>query len=363
MRALADDTGPVTHEVLDCIASDAVAAHLRALFVAGGVLPERDEHLARLEKWLTRTIARIPTADERRIVHHYIRWQPLRRLRRLPHGRHVTHGQADSVRMEVRSIVRLLEWLHHSGTGLAACTQDQLDAWLADGPPQHTLVRGFLKWTSRHGHTKALTAPLYTSNFAAQVIAQDQRWAMVRRMVSDTELATTDRAAGLLLLLFAQPAARICRLTTEHVIDDGHTLQLRLGRQPADIPAPLDELIRDLVRHRHGRAPLIAGHEPLWLFPGAYAGRPLEPHSLGRRLKNLGIRPRMARNASLMDIASELPAYVFSRLLGFSQSTADNWDTEASGFGPAYGADVSRRTTTNHPQLPEFRITRTVAVC
>ncbi|MEU1630511.1 hypothetical protein ABZ746_35540 [Streptomyces sp. NPDC020096] len=67
-------------------------------------------------------------------------------------------------------------------------------------------------------------------------------------------------------------------------------------------------------------------------------------HSLGRRLENLGIRPRAARNASLMDIASELPAYVFSRLLGFSQSTADNWDIEASGFGPAYGAEIARRT-------------------
>ncbi|MFE1198510.1 hypothetical protein ACFW6E_38160 [Streptomyces olivaceoviridis] len=206
-------------------------------------------------------------------------------------------------------------------------------------------MRGFLQWTSRHGHTKALTAPLYTSNFAAQLIAQDQRWAMGRRLVTDTELKTTDRVAGLLLLLFAQPAARICRLTTEHVIDDGHTLQLRLGRQPVDIPASLDELIRDVVRRRHSHAPLIAGHEPVWLFPGAYAGRPLEPHSLGRRLKNLGIPPRVARNASLMDIASELPAYVFSRLLGFSQSSADNWDAEASGFSPAYGTEIARRTS------------------
>lgn len=59
-------------------------------------------------------------------------------------------------------------------------------------------------------------------------------------------------------------------------------------------------------------------------------GRPCR--CLGRRLKALGIQPRLARNASRMDIASDLPAYVFSRLLGFSQSTADSWETEASGF-------------------------------
>ena len=44
-----------------------------------------------------------------------------------------------------------------------------------------------------------------------------------------------------------------------------------------------------------------------------------------------------------MDIASELPACVFGRLFGFSQSTADNWGTEATGFSAAYGAEVSRR--------------------
>ncbi|MFD4022256.1 hypothetical protein ACFWRV_01880 [Streptomyces sp. NPDC058576] len=51
----------------------------------------------------------------------------------------------------------------------------------------------------------------------------------------------------------------------------------------------------------------------------------------------------MARNASLMDIASELPAAVFSRLLGFSQSTADNWGSDARGYSSAYGAEIARR--------------------
>ncbi len=32
-----------------------------------------------------------------------------------------------------------------------------------------------------------------------------------------------------------------------------------------------------------------------------------------------------------------------SRLLGFHQSTADNWDRERGGFGAEYTADISRR--------------------
>lgn len=46
---------------------------------------------------------------------------------------------------------------------------------------------------------------------------------------------------------------------------------------------------------------------------------------MSRRLKALGIRPRPTRNASLMALAVEPPAIVFSRLLGFSEQTAANW--------------------------------------
>jgi hypothetical protein len=64
---------------------------------------------------------------------------------------------------------------------------------------------------------------------------------------------------------------------------------------------------------------------------------------LGSRLRRIGVRPRIARNTTLMDIASELPPYVFSRLLGFHQSTSDNWDRDRKGFSPEYAADLSRR--------------------
>jgi hypothetical protein len=141
----------------------------------------------------------------------------------------------------------------------------------------------------------------------------------------------------------AQPASRITLLTTEHVADDGDKVTLRLGRKPAELPAPLDDLIRQLARQRQGRAVTVPLDEPKWLFHGAYPGQPLAPHTLCHRLKAIGIRPRVARNTSLMEIASELPAYVFSRLLGFHQSTADNWDRERGGFSPEYAAEISRR--------------------
>lgn len=38
------------------------------------------------------------------------------------------------------------------------------------------------------------------------------------------------------------------------------------------------------------------------------------------------------RNASLEDLAAELPAYAFSRLLGFCRQTAANWSAETSAI-------------------------------
>ncbi|WP_406346539.1 hypothetical protein OH787_06360 [Streptomyces sp. NBC_01547] len=343
LRALAQTPGPVTHELLDRITSERVASHLRALLVAGGALPERDEHLARLERWLPRNLARITDARERRIVDHYIRWQPIRRLRRQPHGRQVTHGQADALRHEVRTLVRLLEWLHSTDSSLARCTQDEIDVYLSDGPGNRTVIRGFLTWTSRHRHTAPLTSPVYTSTFAADILAADHRWALVRRLLHDPGITDSDRAAGLLLLLFAQPPARICRLTVDDIVHthDGR-LQLHLGHVPVDLPPPLDTLCLHLAEHPRGRGPILSGQPPRWLFPGAYAGRPMEPSSLAFRLKSLGIRVRPARHASLMELARELPAYVFSRLLGFAQATADNWTAE-TGIASSYAADLSRR--------------------
>lgn len=134
---------------------------------------------------------------------------------------------------------------------------------------------------------------------------------------------------------------RISRLTTEHIVDRGNTLALKLGRVPVEIPAPLDDLIRQLVEQRDGRAATVPLEEPKWLFHSLYPGQPINPNTLGRRLKTIGVSPQLARHASMMDIASELPAFVISRLLGFHQSTGDNWTRESQGYGACYAAEIA----------------------
>lgn len=43
-----------------------------------------------------------------------------------------------------------------------------------------------------------------------------------------------------------------------------------------------------------------------------------------------------------MDLAAELPAFVFSRLLGFCEQTAANWMAESGGDEARYAAHRAR---------------------
>ncbi|MFF4561650.1 hypothetical protein [Streptomyces sp. NPDC001435] len=218
--------------------------------------------------------SRITSRDDRHALRPYVTWHHLRRLRR-PDGRPVTHGQAEGVRHEVGTIVRLLDWLSQQGRTLPSCTQDHIDTWLADGPFNRLQARAFLTWAARLGRAPFLEFPAETRDFSAEVIAQDQRWKLVRRLVHDEELDDVIRAAGLLILLFAQPPSRITQLTTGHITDTGDKVSIQLGKVPADMLTPLDDLVRRLVKRCRGHSAAMPSTDPPWLFPGGYAGRPI----------------------------------------------------------------------------------------
>src|ERR1039458_561828 len=77
-----------------------------------GALASRDEHMTRLERWITATVAGRGDPGERQLLHRYAVWHALRRLRRRAGGQHVTHGQAVTVQRHVRAVITLLDWLN-----------------------------------------------------------------------------------------------------------------------------------------------------------------------------------------------------------------------------------------------------------
>lgn len=79
---------------------------------------------------------------------------------------------------------------------------------------------------------------------------QDERWEVARRLLNDPSIPTEDRVAGLLVLLYAQTASSIHRLTTDRVTRDEDHVLIHLGDRPIRLPAPLDKLMLELVASR-----------------------------------------------------------------------------------------------------------------
>jgi hypothetical protein len=113
---------------------------------------------------------------------------------------------------------------------------------------------------------------------------------------------------------------------------------------PLDLPAPLDELVRQLLDRTHGRAAVARTHDQPWVFPGGAPGHPLSTAQLKVRLARLGIHGRSGRNTTLMDPAAKVPPVALARLLGIHISTAGAWAERAGGSPAAYAAQVFRRT-------------------
>jgi hypothetical protein len=342
LAALARGSGPVTHQELDGLTSVKGSQRLREVMVNAGLLPARDKQLANLERWLDRTLPKVADPAERRALRSYITWGHVRRLRSLAQAGPLTRNQVTNVYAEVSRGIDLLAWLREHASTLATARQALIDDWLTDSRKD---AHGFVTWAVRHGYATGITVPRRQANIVRSVLPEhDQRWALARRLLRDTTIDTVDRAAGLLVLFYAQPLTRISQLTTEQIRSASNGgVQLMLGRKPLDLPAPLGEIILSLAVNRRGHA--VIGHTDNhpWLFPGGFPGHHIGAPQLAHRLKRLQIPPRSSRNTALMELAAELPAKVLSDLLGISIESAVDWTAEAGNTRPRYAAEIAHR--------------------
>ncbi|WP_406100646.1 hypothetical protein OG698_00195 [Streptomyces sp. NBC_01003] len=288
---------------------------LRFALVDGGVLPPRDARLADLERWIAEALGTVKAPAERRVIEGFATWYHLRRLREQAARKPVGAGQASVVRRQISAAIHLVNWLHQRGRALATATQRDVDDWLTEDHWLTQYSRTFVTWAVRNGHAHNINVPRRQPSDPEHFIEHDQRWDLVRRLMHDTDIPATQRLAGLLVLLFAQPVSRIASLSCQDVVpsDDGATLAL--GPVPLELPPPLDTLALELAQPRP-QSGALGRASTQWLFPGRMPGRPISVGQLGRHMTALGIRVKPARNTALMTLAAELPAVVFSRLLG-----------------------------------------------
>ena len=343
LRQLATGQRPLTHDALDELPQGKPLEHLRAVMVATGALPPRDEHLARLERWTTNTVAARPDPDEQQILHRYAVWHVLRRLRGRLRDTDTTHEQAVAAQRVINAAIALLDWLTEHGLTLATAGQADLDTWLLQAQPGHRTDAGnFVRWANKQKLTRLdIAATKWTG--PSGVIDTETRWNQARWLLHDDTVKPEDRVAGLLVVLYAQWPATISRLTLDHIHADEDRVRLRLGREPVILPEPLAGLIRGLLTARHGHAAIGDHKTSPWLFPGGQPGRPISAYRLAERLRELGIHAGQSRSAALFQLATDLPAALLARMLGIHISVAVAWQRASAGDWAAYAAEVSRR--------------------
>src|SRR6266511_3099177 len=350
VRELAIGARPLSHAALDELSDSKPLEHLRAMLVATGALPARDEQLARLERWITRTIGDRDDPAQQQLLHRYAVWHLLRRLRHRNGGADTTHSQLATVRQQLRAAIVLLDWLAAHDLTLQTAGQGDLESWRAGEQATHRLEAGhFVRW-ARNQKLTSLDFPATRWGGPTGIIDTGTRWQQARWLLHDDTLDPEDRVAGLLVLLYAQWPSAVSRLTLDHVHADDTQVRLRLGREPLVLPEPLAGLGLQLVATRRGHATLGVQGASRWLLPGGQPGRPLSAEQLGERLRRLGLRPGQARSTALFQLATELPAAILARLLGIHIAVAVAWQRASSGDWAAYAADVSRRTTQQESQ-------------
>lgn len=337
LTELAAGTLELTHEALDARPQTPAVIHLRALLIASGALPERDPELARLQRAITTITVTLEHREDRRLLHAYATWRVLHRLRRYPVGS-VTPLAAAGAQARLAHTARFLAWLHQQGHSLTDATQLELDMWLADHRQARAILSPFLRWAAQRGIAATLTLPAPTVGWSPTAAPADARWALARRLLHDDELDAGDRSAGLLVVLYAQPVARIARLRRSDITDHDGELSLLLGTEPVLMPSPLDELLRRLPHRRQTGPSGTAPAASQWLFPGRQAGQHQHPEHLRRRLKTIGIDCRANRNAALLQLAAEIPAAVLADTLGITPSTAVRWTQTTAGDWTRYAA-------------------------
>jgi hypothetical protein len=352
---LAAGRTPLTHQALDELPDTPALAHLRQTLVAVGALPERDELMVGLEAFLTHLLAGQHDTERRNLLHRYLIWHLVRRLRARNNGRPTTRQQSLMIRRLARGAVAFLDWLHAHDLTLSTCQQADLDRWRTDDAATYREEAGrLIRWARANRLTTTHLAAA-SWNGPAQLLDHQYRWQLARRLLHDDDLKPEDRLAGLLVLLYAQGVTAISRMTAEQIHLDADEVRLHLGSAPIHLPGPVATLARTVVSNCQGHATIGAPRPSPWLFPGGQPGRPISNERLTHRLNNLGIRPNQARSTALFQLATEIPAAILARTLGIHTDVAVTWQRHSAGDWTAYAADLTRRRKPPTPPDPSTR--------
>ncbi|WP_236945040.1 Fis family transcriptional regulator [Kocuria flava] len=333
----------ITHEALDELPASRTREYVRALLLAHGALPIRDELVVRYDDWATAALARVTTGDHRKVLRRFIRWHHQRRLQAMtpvPYGTFLSAKQSTTVAID------FLNWLTTHGIQMPGLQQAHLDQWQTEGPTTRQTAHGFLNWAiTSQLVDPTLTMTPHRRGTSPRLNLTDQHRALHRVTVSG-DLPARDRAAAILVLVFGQQIKDVVKLTWQDVTVTDELVTLVLGADPIALPAPLDEPWRALAAAPGHDATAAHPNSP-WVFRSSLPGQHLSAGHLRHRLST-HFSARAARLGTLHELTKHAPVAIIADTLGYAPATIAHHATASSAGYAQYVAAI-RATQKGEP--------------
>ncbi|WP_431472917.1 hypothetical protein [Ornithinimicrobium sp. W1665] len=171
----------------------------------------------------------------------------------------------------------------------------------------------------------------------AVTLSDEDRWSHVQLLLHDDTIRLYARVAGLFVLLYAQPLARVARMRADQItVDAVGVTTATFDTFPVELPGPLDRLVRTHLTCR-GQASYVSRPDT-WLFPGGIPGKHLATENVRAQLVERGIQPMAARNAAMFQLAASMPTPILAEVLGLAPNTATRWAALAARDWSTYTA-------------------------
>lgn len=338
LAALAAGKVALTHQALHELPNWRTVAYLRDLLMSCDISPVVDKQLLHFQTWLHHRLADRTSSPHYRLLRQFSGWHQVPRLNARARTRPLTSAARRFASEQLTHAEHFLHWLDDHGRTLAQATQDDIDAWHAQARDNHKrAARGFLTWVIDSRHMPKLALPTLRTPNAGEPITQSRRLALLRRILTDDSAPMRSRVAGCLMLLYAQPASRIVRLSIDDIIqDDDGQIRIRLGEPPTPVPEPFAGLLLRTVGERENMQ-TATNPSARWLFPGRRAGQPLHAATLQPLIRALGIPSAATRVAALRQLVLQAPAPVAAKALGFHYATTHrHHNIDAGGTWKTY---------------------------
>ena len=334
-----------THEVLDELPASRTRDYVRGLLVEHGALPQRDEIKIRYQHWAATALDRLTDPQMRPIVERYIRWHHLRRMNQ---AEQVTYGTFLRSKQTVTVAINFLNWLTAEDIALADLQQGHLDRWVATGPTTRLIADRFLRWAISSGLVASdLTLPTHRRGTSRKLDAGTQDHA-IQQVTHTHDLTPRDRAAAILVLVFAQQIEDIVQLTWKDVTVTDDVVTVRLTDLEIVLPDPLDGPLRQLAAHpEHDQT--AAHPNSTWVFRGYSPGQHLTAHALRQRIGQICGGVRAARLGALAELSKLAPVAVIAEALGYHPVTIERHALDSAAIYSQYVAAVSEDVSPARP--------------